>query len=786
MDHVEHARLVPGTIRRRNYQVSIAVECTKRNTLVVLPTGMGKTVVAVLVMAHRVQAAGGKVLFLAPTKPLVEQHAAFIREAFDGGPVEVFTGDVRPNQREELWRDAEVVCATPQVVQNDIVANRLDLTDVSLLVVDEAHRAVGNYAYVFIADAYRRKRLEGLILGTTASPGSDTRKIQEVCGNLGIEGVEVRTEHDDDVRPYIQDVEIDWKEVKVPPNLRRIADTLEEVLEEKVSELRRLNFYQAPYVSKKHLLGLQGRLQAKLKRANRDEAGDIYRGLSVQAAALKVNHAKELVETQGVGALLNYLDRLKNDDSKAAKRLLADERLAVVRDLADRTNMNHPKLRKTYLILKEQLDRNPESRIIVFTHYRDMADLLTRELEKTPGPIEPRRFVGQASRGDGDQGLTQREQGEILEDFKAGDFNVLVATSVAEEGLDIPSTDLVVFYEPVPSEIRSIQRRGRTGRQESGRVVILITKDTKDEAYHWASKGKEKKMRKQVQALKRQFQEVNASRDGDDWRGWFTRGDQATLDVDGEAQGETAGAADGEADGEEARDGAPEPTPEAEDGSDDGVAVVTDHREFNSEVVRELSRRDVVVTPEQLEVGDFVLSDRLAVERKEVTDYAESLMDGRLFPQVKALRDAYSAPVLILEGGDLGGHHRIEPNALYGSLASIVGDFRVPVLHTRDARETAELLAALARREQREEGRAVALRSGEGAMSAPERLRFVVEGLPGVSAVLATRLLEHFGTVANLAQASEEDLREVEGVGQKKAASIHETLHREYETEGTR
>lgn len=159
-------------------------------------------------------------------------------------------------------------------------------------------------------------------------------------------------------------------------------------------------------------------------------------------------------------------------------------------------------------------------------------------------------------------------------------------------------------------------------------------------------------------------------------------------------------------------------------------------------------------------------------------------MDGRLFQQVKALRDAYSAPVLILEGGDLGGHHRIEPTALYGSLASIVGDFRVPVLHTRDARETAELLAALARREQSERGRAVAVRSGEGAMTDPERLRFVVEGLPGVSAVLATRLLERFGTVAALAQASEEDLREVEGVGKKKAASIHGTLHREYEPEG--
>ncbi len=110
------------------------------------------------------------------------------------------------------------------------------------------------------------------------------------------------------------------------------------------------------------------------------------------------------------------------------------------------------------------------------------------------------RFVGQSSRTD--KGLKQQEQKEILDQFRTGEHNILVASSVAEEGLDIPAVDLVVFYEPIPSEIRSIQRRGRTGRSEVGRVVILIAKDSRDEAYLWAERSREKKMQRIVKWLR--------------------------------------------------------------------------------------------------------------------------------------------------------------------------------------------------------------------------------------------------------------------------------------------
>ena len=145
------------------------------------------------------------------------------------------------------------------------------------------------------------------------------------------------------------------------------------------------------------------------------------------------------------------------------------------------------------------LKENPDSRVIVFTNYRDTAEIVANALSGVPG-IVPIRFVGQGSRHK-DKGLTQKQQGEILDKFRAGEYNVLVATSVAEEGLDIPSTDLVLFYEPIPSEIRSIQRKGRTGRQHKGRVIVLVTKGTRDEAYYWSSKNKEKKMLNSMHGL---------------------------------------------------------------------------------------------------------------------------------------------------------------------------------------------------------------------------------------------------------------------------------------------
>jgi ERCC4-related helicase len=187
---VSHPLIKPDTIEVRAYQKNIASACLDASTLVVLPTGLGKTVIAALVIAEVLQRKGGKALFMAPTKPLVEQHGHSVVDFLTVGPVASFTGEVAPSDRQQEWKGAKIVVSTPQVIANDLVSGGIDLEDVSLIIYDEAHRAVGDYAYVFIAEKYRNK---GLSLGITASPGSTAEKILEVCSNLDIKRVEIRS-----------------------------------------------------------------------------------------------------------------------------------------------------------------------------------------------------------------------------------------------------------------------------------------------------------------------------------------------------------------------------------------------------------------------------------------------------------------------------------------------------------------------------------------------------------------------------------------------------------------
>ncbi|MEW6070399.1 MAG: helicase-related protein, partial [Candidatus Thermoplasmatota archaeon] len=491
--YVEQPLIKPACIEKREYQLNIANSCLKDSTLVVLPTGMGKTTIALLVIAERVKQ--GRIIFLAPTKPLVEQHCNYLQSYLINQKISMLTGEVTPKKRLKLWKDSNIIVSTPQVIENDLIAGRINLDNVALVVFDEAHRAVGNYAYVFIAQKY-----SNLVLGMTASPGSSSDEILEVCKNLKINNVEIRSEYDSDVKPYVHPIGIDWVLVELPENLKLIIKELNEVLAERISELRSFGLLKPKgRISTKELLEAQVIIQKRIK-ARLQAQGSLFFAAVAQSAAVKINHAIELAETQGIEALRNYFDRLENDSSKGAKLLLNDLRVKKAIMLAKEAEIEHPKLREAVRVVKEQLARKKDSRIIVFTHYRDTSELVMQELNQVLG-VKAVRFIGQATK-EKDKGLSQKQQAEIIEKFKANEYNVLVATAVGEEGLDIPQTDLVVFYEPIPSEIRTIQRRGRTGRTRAGKVSILITKKTRDEAYYWSSKKKEKKMRFEIQKLK--------------------------------------------------------------------------------------------------------------------------------------------------------------------------------------------------------------------------------------------------------------------------------------------
>ncbi len=729
MEYITHPLIKENTIERRIYQVSIAATALIKNTLVVIPTGLGKTTIAVLVIASRLLNEKGKALFLAPTKPLVEQHTNYLRKTLKipENNIISLSGEVEPEKRGCLWRNAKVIVSTPQVVENDLLANRIDLEDIVLAVFDEAHRAVGNYPYVFIAREYLRQAKDPLILAMTASPGSDVERILEVIENLKIEALEIRTEWDEDVRPYVAKKEIEWIKVDIPEEIKYVKEKLNECIKLRFKRLQRLGIEIPEHISKKELLALQEALQSELSKS---DDPNLFEAISILAEILKLAHAVELAETQGIVTLKKYLKRLLKEasskgGSKAAKNIVSDPifRSAIIS--AIKCKAEHPKLEKLREIVVNQLKKNPDSRIIIFTNYRDSAEIITSELSK----IAPTaKFVGQASKID-DKGMRQKEQIQTLEKFREGAIKILVATSVGEEGLDIPATDLVIFYEPVPSEIRAIQRKGRTGRGKEGKVIVLITKNSRDEAYYYASLRKERIMYEKLLEIKRRIENKK-------------------LDTFIPKKG--------------------------------GIKIIVDSRELRSEVARKLYELGAELEVKNLEVGDYVLSDRVCVERKTAKDFVESIKDReRLFSQIAKLKSAYPRPLLIIEGDNLykGGVH---PNSLRGAIVAIAVDFGVPIIRTSSPQETAEFLFTIARREQEDKQRLVLVHTDKTKRTLKEEQEYIVSAISNIGPVLAKNLLKHFQTIERIATASEDELMQVPKVGKKIASRIRRVLTTPY------
>ncbi len=213
------------------------------------------------------------------------------------------------------------------------------------------------------------------------------------------------------------------------------------------------------------------------------------------------------------------------------------------------------------------------------------------------------------------------------------------------------------------------------------------------------------------------------------------------------------------------------------------LKVVADHREEASGVIQELKELEVEVDIRQLKVGDFILSDRVGIERKSVGDFLQSIVDKRLMLQARSLKETFDRPVLIIEGKGLYNRRAIHPNAICGALAALAVDIGIPLLPTIDEKETASTLVAIAKREQILENREIAIRGKQKKLTLTESQRYIVEGLPGVSAVLAKRLLKHFVSVEKTMCASEKELQQVRGIGKEKAKEIKRVLTIIYESD---
>ena len=715
----------------RLYQQTILNSAINQNTLVVLPTGLGKTHIAIALSAARLKE-NSKILVLAPTKPLILQHMQTFSEFFEpADKLALLTGEVSPNERKILWNDSKIIFSTPQTIRNDIIYGQIKLTDVSLIVFDEAHRAIGDYAYVFIAENYAKTAPNSKILALTASPGSEEYKINDVCKNLFIDKIEYRSRDDSEVKDYVKEIEIHYKSVELPDEIIAIKSRLERALQFRIDKLHRYGFLtnKSAIITKKALLHLQLTLRNQYRKKN----FAVARGISVCASVIKLKHMLGLAESESLTALNEYFENLleisKTTKTKAVKELVGDFNVNAAHILtlnALENNIEHPKLNLLKTIIEEQINLKPTSKILVFTEYRANIPKILDTL--SPIKMDAHYFIGQ-----GKKGMNQKTQADVIGKFREGYLNCLVCTSVAEEGLDIPQVDLIIFYTPVPSAIKNIQRRGRTGRQESGKTIILVAKDTADQRYVYISQRKEKKMKSIIENMsdtKPTSPEINLNQ--------YVTNDSSLL-------------------------------------------VFADSREHGS-VIDRLFKNGINVKVGQLKAGDFIISEDVGVERKTTDDFVNSLVDKRLFEQAQKLKQNFVRPLYIIEGNfeNLFSVRNVDSKAILGALTSLILDWQVPLLFSRNPEETADIITNLAKREQVDNKKLVSVRSGQKPKILTEQQQYFIEGLPNIGPTAARNLLKHFTTPKNILNASIEELKEVDGIGKILAEQIRKLLDEEF------
>ncbi len=719
----------------RPYQAVLFNSASAQNTLVVLPTGLGKTAISMLLAARRAMLyPSSKILFLAPTKPLVQQQLETFKKHFllSDSSFALFTGTVPPKKRAELWDEARFIFSTPQTIENDVLSQRISLEDVSLLVFDEAHRATGEYAYVFLAKEYVKQSAHQRILALTASPGTDKTAILEVMNNLTIEKIEFRKSSDPDVKEYVQDTEIQWLSVQLPSSIQFISKSLEKAYLNRIAQLKEKEIvFSDTSLSKTQLLALQGTLQ---RRIQEERSPELLMGMSVLAQALKLQHALELVQTQSLQAFFMYATSLfqqsRSSSVKAVKNIASDpdflQSFAMAKDLLEK-GVEHPKLAAVFEQVQGILQKNKDAKIIIFSQFRDSAGSIKKLLDQKN--ISSSLFFGQAKKNG--VGFSQKKQKEVLDQFRQGEFTCLIATSVAEEGLDIPSVEQVIFYEPVPSAIRTVQRRGRTGRHTKGMVAVCVTKNTRDEAFRWVAHHKEKRM---YQVLRDLQQSPTVE---------FSSPQKSLQSFTSEKES-----------------------------SQEELSIVVDYREKGSPVMKALRNHGVSLRLEHLQIGDYVVSKDVCVEYKRYEDFVDSITDGRLLAQIHQLAK-YSHPILLVEYQDhnQSSSRRVDQNAIQGMFATIALSYKIPILYSFSPLQSAQLLYTLAKRSQQESSSSFSFHAAKP-FSDKELLEYIASSFPQIGGVVAKSILDHFDSLASFFKASVKDLQQVPNIGKKKAEEI--------------
>ena len=504
----------------RDYQFNIVARGLYHNLLVALPTGLGKTFIAATIMLNWFRwTKEAQIVFVAPTKPLVAQQigACFNIAGIPRSATTSLTGSTPPAIRAEEWASKRVFFMTPQTIVNDLKTGICDPKRIVLVVVDEAHRATGSYAYVEVVKFLRRFNTSFRVLGLTATPGSSVESVQEVIDGLGISRVEIRTEDSLDIRQYVHQRKIETFTLENSDDIIAVMDEFSKVLQPLVDKLRGMNAYWSRDPMTLTAYGcVQNRQRWMASDAGRKSNMGV-KGMvnSIFTVLGSLAHAIELLKYHGIvpfyHKLASFQQETMDEKSKGGKyrrqviehehfkKLMARLKTWILKP----DFIGHPKLEYLQGAVLEHFvsasegrneDRNispARTRIMVFAHYRDSAEEIVRVLKRNTPMIRPQVFVGQAH-SSGSEGMDQKKQLQVIEDFKTGKFNTLVATSIGEEGLDIGEVDLIVCYDASASPIRMLQRMGRTGRKRAGSIVVLLSKGKEESSFAQAKDNYEK------------------------------------------------------------------------------------------------------------------------------------------------------------------------------------------------------------------------------------------------------------------------------------------------------
>ncbi|KAL2000508.1 hypothetical protein VTN02DRAFT_2976 [Thermoascus thermophilus] len=502
----------------RDYQFNITQKGLFHNLLVALPTGLGKTFIAATVMLNWFRwTKDAQIVFVAPTKPLVSQQvtACFEIAGIPRSKTTMLTGNAAPGVRAEEWQTKRVFFMTPQTLVNDLKTGIADPKRIVLLVVDEAHRATGGYAYVEVVKFLRRFNKSFRVLALTATPGSTVESVQAVIDGLDIARVEIRTEQSLDIREYVHARNIDVQTFENSEEMVLCMDLLSKALQPAVDQLRSLNAYWGRDPMTLTAYGLtKARQQWMSSDAGRNASFPLKGKVNAIFTVLaSLAHSIDLLKYHGITpfyrSLLNF--QSNTDGQKGGKyqrQIVQDENFKKLMSHLQPWTSNpefigHPKLEylrevvlNHFMDAGEQglgADGRPSSdtRIMIFVHFRDSAEEVTRVLKRHEPMIRPHVFVGQTS-AKGSDGMDQKTQLSIVEKFKKGTYNTIVATSIGEEGLDIGEVDLIVCYDSSASPIRMLQRMGRTGRKRAGNIVLLLMRGKEEESYLKAKDNYEK------------------------------------------------------------------------------------------------------------------------------------------------------------------------------------------------------------------------------------------------------------------------------------------------------